>query len=219
MNCPKMCLTNLHTSSKVAIVVALIAAAHFLTGSAAACSCPPPQPGTQPALRVPSLDGDSAVFVGVVEEVYPKDLPAYKAHWRQMYHEDLSEDRPPSVEQLRSFLLQIWAKIYSPAEKEKMDKAKSIDDLESAVEPFWLTPRRIRLRISEPFAGPKSGRLVLYTGIGGGDCGVDLKVGEQWLVDADRDEAGRWIAHFCSVTIPVSEAGDVLHVLRIRTKR
>ena len=212
----------MQASGKVATVVAFVAAAHFLTGAAAACSCaapPPEQQGTQPALRIPSFDGDSAVFVGAVEEVYPKNRSAYEAQWRQMYHENPSEDRPPSAERVRSFLLQFWGKIYSPAEKERMDNAKSLDDLETAFTGFWLTPRRIRFSISESFAGSKSGQFVLYTGLGGGDCGVDFKVGEQWVVDAHRDDAGRWIAHFCSVTIPLSHAGDVLHALRARTKR
>jgi hypothetical protein len=95
-------------------------------------------------------------------------------------------------------------------------KAKSVDDLESAVGSFWMTPRRVRFRTTEVFAGPKSVRFLLYTGLGGGDYGVEFKAGERWLVDAYRDDAGRWIAGICSVTIPEIEAGPVLTALRVR---
>lgn len=185
---------------------------------ATACSCAPPPPpsvGTKPGIQIPSLQGkSSAVFVGVVEDVFPKALSDYQVRWRQVYGEDLSEDRLPSVARLRAFVLQFWPKLFSPSEKDLIDAAKSLDDLESAVAPFWLTPRRIRLKIEEPFAGPQAGRFVLYTGLGGGDCGVDFKVGAHWLVDGYLDAAGRWIAHLCSVTIPASEATAVLNKLR-----
>jgi hypothetical protein len=166
-------------------------------------------------VRIPSLrDKNSAVFVGVVEEVYPSGLVDYKTRWLQMYHEKLSEDQLPTVERLRSFVLQFWPKLYSTSEEKRMNEAKSLDELESALGNFWLTPRRVRLRIAEPFAGPQSGQFVLYTGLADGDCGVDFKVSERWLVDAYSDDAGRWIARLCSVTIPVRAAGAVLNKLR-----
>ena len=185
---------------------------------AAACSCPPPPPppiGTQPAVRVPSLrDKGSAVFLGVVEDVYPRALADYEVRWRQIYREDLSADKPPSVARMGSFVLRFWPKLFSPSERERIKAARSINDLESAVGRFWLTPRRVLLRIEEPFAGPQAGRFMLYTGIGGGDCGIDFKVDDHWLVDAHLDDAGRWIAHLCSVTVPASEAIAVVNTLR-----
>ena len=185
---------------------------------AAACSCvppPPPPPGAQPALRIPSLKGkDVAVFVGAVEEVFPKDLLEYESRWQNVYHEKLSKDRPPSVERMRGFVLQLWPRLFSSVESERIRAAASIDELESAVGGFWLTPRRIRLKIDEPFAGPLGGTFVLYTGLGNGDCGVDFKTGQHWLVDAYLDSAGRWIAHQCSVTLPANKATAVLTKLR-----
>jgi hypothetical protein len=193
-------------------------AAGISVRSAEACSCAPPPPppaGTQPAIRFPSLRGKgTAVFVGVVEDVYPEDISDYQARWRQIYGEDLSEDSPPSLAQLRGFALWLWSELFSRSERERIGSAKSLDDLESAVHPFWLTPRRVRFRIEELFAGPQAGQFVLYTGAGEGDCGVDFKAGGQWLVDAYLDTAGRWIAHLCSATAPISEANAVLNKLR-----
>ena len=114
---------------------------------------------------------NSAVFVGIVEDVYPRNLSAYKKRWRRVFHEKLSEDHPPDPERMRTFVLQLWPGLFSRSEQEGMQAAKSVDDLESAVASFWLTPRRIRLRIAEPFAGPRTGSFVLYTGLGGGGCG------------------------------------------------
>ena len=64
------------------------------------------------------------------------------------------------------------------------------------------------------FAGRKEGGIVLYVGPGDADCGVDFRVGERWLIDAYQDDAGRWIAHMCSVTIPVEKADAILAKLR-----
>jgi hypothetical protein len=169
----------------------------------------------QPALRTPSLKGkDVAVFVAAVEEVFPKNLSEYESRWWKVYHQKLSEHQPPSVERMRDFVLQMWPRLFSPVESGKIRAAESIDELESAVGSFWLTPRRIRLMIEEPFAGPQRGTLVLYTGLGGGDCGVDFKTGQRWLVEAYLDTAGRWIAHQCSVTLPADHASAVLTKLR-----
>lgn len=207
----------IHPSDRVTIIFMWLIAATLSIRAVAACVCPPPPPpaGIQPVVRVPSLRGEhSAVFVGVVAEVYPRSLAEYRTRWRQIYREDLSEDRSPSVEQMRDFMLQFWPNLFSPSEQERIRAAESLDDLESAVGRFWLTPRRIRLRVEEPFAGPKAGPFVLYTGLAGGDCGVDFKVGDQWLIIAYLDDGGRWIAHLCSGTTPVKNAGAVLKALR-----
>jgi hypothetical protein len=149
--------------------------------------------------------------------VSPKDFAEYELRWRNKYHETLSEETAPSVERLRSFILQLWPSLFSPREVERIRSAADTDELTSAVLPFWLTPRRVRLKVEETFAGPKDGGFMLYTGLGEGDCGVDFKVGERWLIDAYRDETGRWIAHQCSVTIPANKADVVL--AKLRTER
>lgn len=199
--------------SRLGVTVAWAMAGILSIRVAAACSCVP-----QPILRIPSLRGKNvAVFVGVIDEVFPKDRSECAARYQEISHERLSGDTPPSPGLLRMFVLQFWPTLFSPIERERIQAAKSLSELESAVAPFWLTPRRIRLKIEEPFAGPLVGTFVLYTGLGGGDCGVGFRVGERWLVDAYLDEAGRWIAHLCSVTLPVADASAVL--TRLRAKR
>lgn len=202
----------------MSLVVASVAMLTAFAPAVTACSCappPPPPPGTQPALRLPSLKGkNSAVFVGLVEEVFPGSLGDYERRWERMYGQPISEDRPPSVDRVRSFILQLWPGVFSPREKEGFATAKSLEALESAVNRFWLMPRRIRLMVEEGFAGPRPRRFVLYTGLSGGDCGISFEVGQRWLVDAYLDEAGRWIAHQCSVTIPLAGAEAVLKALR-----
>ena len=116
---------------------------------AAACSCPPqplPPLGTAPTLRLPYLEGkNSAVFLGVVENVSPKSTSDYKTRWRQMYSEDLSEDRPHLFKECgRARCISCL----TPFQR------SSIDDLESDVGSFWMTPHRVRFRIKETFAGP-----------------------------------------------------------------
>ncbi len=156
------------------------------------------------------------MILGVVEDVYPKSMSEIKIRWHQRYGEDLSEDKPPTVERMREFSLYFWGDAFSAAEQERIRTAKSIDELESAVQEFWMTPRRVRFKVTEVFAGPKIAALVLYTGLGGGDCGVDFRAGQRWLVDAYRDAAGRWVAHICSATMPEKKAGAVLTALRAR---
>lgn len=148
---------------RIEITLTGLLAWQLSTELAVACSCPPlppPPPGTASALRLPHLEGkDSAVFPGVVEEVSPKSTTDYKIRWRQMYGEDLSEDKPPSIQRMRDFIMHFFPETFSPAERERINKAKSIDDLESAVGSFWITPRRVRFRITEAFAGPKPSAL------------------------------------------------------------
>jgi hypothetical protein len=161
--------------------------------------------------------GGAAVFVGVITEVFPASVSDYELRWEKAYHEKLSEQYPISVERYRALIFQIWPTLFSPEERDRMKSSTNAADLVSAVGPFWLWPRRIRIKVDESFAGLKTGVAELYTGLGNGDCGVDVKLGEQWLFDAYVDSAGRWNAHQCSVTLPVDRAKAVLE--KLRTKR
>jgi hypothetical protein len=198
-------------------VFVLSAIASGFVGTAIPCSCAPillpDQDRSIP--RVPSLNERSAMFVGTVEDVFPRGLSEYETRWRAMFHRKLSWTPPPNVDQMRSFLLSLWPTLFSDEEIAKFREAKSVDDLESAVHSLWLFPRRIRLKITEPFSGPKSGEFILYTGLGNGDCGVDFKPGESWLVVAHLDDAARWVTEVCARSTLIAQAGDVLKALRI----
>ena len=145
---------------------------------------------------------------------FPGSIADYERRWERTYGQPLSEDRPPSVGQVRNFMLQLWPDLFSPQEKSSFATADSLEALESAVTRFWLTPRRIRLTVEEAFAGPRLRRFILYTGLSGGDCGISFEVGQRWLIDAYLDDAGRWVAHQCSVTLPLAKARAVLEALR-----
>ncbi len=54
----------------------------------------------------------------------------------------------------------------------------------------------------------------IYTGLGGGDCGIPFKAGDVYLVDANTAEDGKAHAGICSFTRRVDAAGVLLRVLR-----
>lgn len=204
-------------SRRFVTAVVLVVGGCLSTRAAAACSCvPPPLPksGSHPPLRVPSVTEHGAgIFVATVKDVFPKDFSDYQARWR-VYCERLIGEDPPPVEELRTFILGLWPKLFSARETQNMQAAKTVAELNAAVRGFWLTPRRIRLNIEESFAGPSSGALEVYTGLDSGDCGVDFAVGGRWFIDSYLDAEGRWIAHLCSVTLPIEKATAVLSRLR-----
>src|SRR5687768_534953 len=101
---------------KAVRALAMIVVAVGSTGIAPACSCAPPPPrsrGALPTLHVPSLNDGSTAFVGIVEDVYPSGKSAYEARWYEMFNEEISESRPPSVDQVRKFVMQLWPSLFS----------------------------------------------------------------------------------------------------------
>ncbi len=56
--------------------------------------------------------------------------------------------------------------------------------------------------------------LKITTGFGGGDCGFPFEVGEQYLVDADKDDSGRLSASICSEAAPLEDSAEALAYLR-----
>lgn len=205
---------------RTSVALLILFGCSFSVRVATACSCPPPPPPppvAQPSLRLPSLnDKDAAVLVGVITEVFPAGVAEYELRWERSYHERLSEQYPLSVGRYREFIFQIWPTLFSPGERDRINSSTNGTDLVSAVDRFWLWPRRISVKVEDSFAGPKTGVFVPYTGLGNGDCGIDFKLGEHWLIDAYVDSAGRWIAHQCSVTLPVDRAKAVLEKLKAK---
>ena len=80
---------------------------------------------------------------------------------------------------------------------------------------YWDTPRRVRFQLLERFSGPAVENFELFTGMGGGDCGIGFKKGELWLVFAHRNSpSGRWSTQVCSRTRLLSYAVQDLATLR-----
>jgi hypothetical protein len=56
--------------------------------------------------------------------------------------------------------------------------------------------------------------LKIRTGFGGGDCGFPFEVGEQYLVDADKDDSGDLSTSVCSHTALLEDSQEALAYLR-----
>jgi hypothetical protein len=93
----------------------------------------------------------------------------------------------------------------------------SVTDVPAAADSF-LSGLRARIRVDEPFGGlaPDAREVDVYTGRGGGDCGIEFKAGEVYLIDASVGKEGTMYAGICSSTRRLDAAGVLLRVLRQR---
>jgi hypothetical protein len=82
-------------------------------------------------------------------------------------------------------------------------------------------PQRLfTFRIEEHFRGLDAAQVEIRTGMGGGDCGYDFKVGERYLVYASFNAAnGLFATSICTRTRPVSAAGEDLEYIRGLSER
>jgi hypothetical protein len=85
------------------------------------------------------------------------------------------------------------------AEVRRLLEASTVEEFSPLLDGVsWPFVRRVRLEVRERFSGPESRNFELFTGLGGGDCGVEFKEGEEWLVFASQDpQSGRWGAGVC----------------------
>jgi hypothetical protein len=68
--------------------------------------------------------------------------------------------------------------------------------------------RRVaRFNVEEAFRGTLGATVEVETGMGGGDCGYNFKVGARYLVYAQEGEGGKLSASICSHTKPIEKAG------------
>lgn len=94
----------------------------------------------------------------------------------------------------------------------------SVTDVPGTGDFAFLSSRRARIRVDEPFGGlaPDVREVDVYTGSGGGDCGIAFKAGEVYLIDAFVGKDGAAHAGICSSTQRMDAAGVLLRVLRQR---
>jgi hypothetical protein len=94
----------------------------------------------------------------------------------------------------------------------------SVTDLPGTRDFAFLSSRRARIRVDEPFGGlaPDVREVDVYTGSGGGDCGIAFKAGEVYLIDAFVGKDGTAHAGICSSTRRMDAASVLLRVLRQR---
>lgn len=193
-----------------------------------ACSCAPSlSPHACPALPHVSR-GDEGVFIGTVVESLPKS-------WKHLF--ELAErvngtkfsfkidagDADPELtpaqqrewtEGMKRVTIFMWGDILTPAQRVQIQRATSIDDIEGPAQGVSWPGRRVRLRVLERFTGPEVPEFELFTGMGGGDCGVEFQEGEEYIVSAWRDKAGRWVTGICAPTFRVVENPEYVKALR-----
>lgn len=68
--------------------------------------------------------------------------------------------------------------------------------------PTW--GRKVTFEVSNVFKGTQSRLIELWTGQGGGDCGIDVAEGVTYLVFAHWSRAGRISAGMCTGTLPLA---------------
>lgn len=74
--------------------------------------------------------------------------------------------------------------------------------------------RTIRVDVTEAFKGVSPGEINVFTGSGGGDCGVEFIVGGTYLVFGHLGQDGKLGTSICSRTRLVAEAAEDLEFFR-----
>lgn len=93
-----------------------------------------------------------------------------------------------------------------------------VTELAPSADFSFLSSRKARIRVNESFGrlGPDVSEIDVLTGLGGGDCGVPFKPGEEYLVDAFVSKDGLVHAGICSSTRRIDAVGAALRILRER---
>jgi hypothetical protein len=74
--------------------------------------------------------------------------------------------------------------------------------------------RSVSVRVLRAYRGQASGDVIVLTGVGLGDCGLDFDTEEKYLIYADRNESGDLYTSICSGTAPIDQSGPDLRYLR-----
>jgi hypothetical protein len=73
---------------------------------------------------------------------------------------------------------------------------------------------QVSFDVSRSYRGEQQKNIRIRTGVGGGDCGFDFQVGEQYLVYAFADESGKLSTGICSGTALLDERKADVSYLR-----
>lgn len=108
---------------------------------------------------------------------------------------------------------------WSPGETIFLGMTIAMDRLPQPDPGVFLSSYAARFSVEDSVraVGPVGSEVVVYTGVGGGDCGYPFVPGMSYLVYASRSADGRLHAGICSPTRPAVMAGAVLrelHALR-----
>jgi hypothetical protein len=83
-----------------------------------------------------------------------------------------------------------------------------------SIESSSMGGRLVQLAVVEAFRGFQLWQVTLVTGYGEGDCGYPFRMGESYVVYAQRSPTGQLSTSICSRTRPVANANDDLTYLR-----
>lgn len=118
------------------------------------------------------------------------------AEWRANRSDAIFEGRVESVE-LKWVVMEAKVGAFIPADIEE-------DSPEM----------QVSFDVSRSYRGEQQKIIQIRTGVGGGDCGFDFHVGEQYLIYAFADESGKLSTGICSGTAPLEERRTDLSYLR-----
>ena len=79
---------------------------------------------------------------------------------------------------------------------------------------YWA-PRTFKFMVEQSFLGVQAMEIEVSTGMGGGDCGYDFKLGSRYVVYAHQfSKANRLTTSICTRTKPFDDSGEDLEFLR-----
>lgn len=208
-------IASMPTAPVLRVVTALLTA--FGSGSSVVlgCSCKEVKPLCHVLPSSPEAQ-NSAVFIGRVIEVFPREketLQSVLAHAPELAPSDL---RTLSLDEQKEFRLQLAKGLLTAAEQQRIVDAKDESELWN-IEFRWWRPKRIKLDVLEPFWDVKAGPVELSTAMNGAACGSYFTEGKEYLVVATgRVATGQWHTSLCSRTREVVAALDEIEFLRSR---
>lgn len=98
---------------------------------------------------------------------------------------------------------------WSPPERAEMIFEGTVETLEAKEGPLyemymsadlesqWGIYTVATIRVSAQYRGPKQQTVTVITGVGGGDCGVEFKPGEEYLIFAEKGPGGNLFTEIC----------------------
>jgi len=78
---------------------------------------------------------------------------------------------------------------------------------------FQWPIRMVVVRVDSLWKGPEVDSLVIWTGMGGGDCGYQFQVGSSYLIFAMASDTRRLVTGICSLTQARSTADEHIRAL------
>lgn len=187
----------------------------LLPAVASACSCISKGPF---CADLPARDSaNRAVFIGTVIEVYPSE--SVMGYFEALYGRKATGGRQnwtPSLNDLKKGLLKLWRSDLTAEESRRLSAARTEQEIGPLLDGvFWVHGRKVRFAVSEWFTGPATPNFELFTGQGMGDCGIQFKTGDAWLISADQDpKSRRWSADICGRSRRLMHARNEVAALR-----